>query len=213
MRDLGAKGPVAIVGYTFDGAWAARNRGAVERFLDATRQAKQILAVFGGRMAAAGAAHRRQRRRRRLRSTASATAKASCAARSPTKRRTHARFIACWPRSAAPNWSGRRASWRRHVLPTGGSGMNLALRLAFAHAAASQPGMRARRSPARACCPTRRRWRSRSSTRRARVRSPSISAPRWRASRWHSRSRWRSARRSGWRWAAPGSPTGSPIPG
>jgi NitT/TauT family transport system substrate-binding protein len=45
MRDLGAKGPVAIVGYTFDGAWAARNRGAVERFLDATRQAKQILAV------------------------------------------------------------------------------------------------------------------------------------------------------------------------
>jgi NitT/TauT family transport system substrate-binding protein len=44
MRDLGAKGPVAIVGYTFDGGWAARNRGAVERFLDATRQAKQILA-------------------------------------------------------------------------------------------------------------------------------------------------------------------------
>src|SRR5438094_7033886 len=44
MRDLGAKGPVAIVGYTFDAAWAARNRGAVDRFLDATGQAKQILA-------------------------------------------------------------------------------------------------------------------------------------------------------------------------
>jgi NitT/TauT family transport system substrate-binding protein len=44
MKALGAKGPVAIVGYTFDGAWAARNRGAVDRFLDATRQAKQILA-------------------------------------------------------------------------------------------------------------------------------------------------------------------------
>jgi NitT/TauT family transport system substrate-binding protein len=45
MKALGAKGPVAIVGYTFDGAWAARNRGAVDRFLDATRQAKQILAA------------------------------------------------------------------------------------------------------------------------------------------------------------------------
>ncbi|SRR6266545_3841675 len=45
MRSLGAKGPVAIVGYTFDGAWAGRNRGAIDRFLDATRQAKEILAA------------------------------------------------------------------------------------------------------------------------------------------------------------------------
>jgi NitT/TauT family transport system substrate-binding protein len=45
MRGLGAKGPVAIVGYTFDGAWAARNRSTVERFLAATRQAKDILAA------------------------------------------------------------------------------------------------------------------------------------------------------------------------
>jgi NitT/TauT family transport system substrate-binding protein len=44
MKGLGAKGPVAIVGYTFDGAWAARSRGAIDRFLDATRQAKEILA-------------------------------------------------------------------------------------------------------------------------------------------------------------------------
>jgi NitT/TauT family transport system substrate-binding protein len=44
MRGLGAKGPVAIVGYTFDGTWAARNRSAVDRFLEATRQAKDILA-------------------------------------------------------------------------------------------------------------------------------------------------------------------------
>ena len=44
MQALGAKGPVAIVGYTFDGAWAARNRSTVDRFLDATRQAKDILA-------------------------------------------------------------------------------------------------------------------------------------------------------------------------
>ena len=37
-------GPIAIVGYTFDGTWAARNRSAVDRFLAATRQAKEILA-------------------------------------------------------------------------------------------------------------------------------------------------------------------------
>jgi NitT/TauT family transport system substrate-binding protein len=45
MKGLGAKGPIAIVGYTFDGAWAARNRSTVDRFLDATRQAKDILAA------------------------------------------------------------------------------------------------------------------------------------------------------------------------
>ena len=45
MKGLGAKGPVAIVGYTFDGAWASRSRGAIDRFLDATRQAKEILAA------------------------------------------------------------------------------------------------------------------------------------------------------------------------
>jgi NitT/TauT family transport system substrate-binding protein len=45
MQGLGAKGPVAIVGYTFDGAWAARNRSAVDRFLEAARQAKDMLAA------------------------------------------------------------------------------------------------------------------------------------------------------------------------
>ena len=44
MKGLGAKGPIAIVGYTFDGAWAARNRAAVDRFLAAAREAKGILA-------------------------------------------------------------------------------------------------------------------------------------------------------------------------
>jgi NitT/TauT family transport system substrate-binding protein len=44
MKGLGAKGPVAIVGYTFESAFAARNRSTVDRFLDATRQAKDILA-------------------------------------------------------------------------------------------------------------------------------------------------------------------------
>jgi NitT/TauT family transport system substrate-binding protein len=44
VKGLGARGPVALVGYTFDGTWAARNRSAVERFLAAARQAKDILA-------------------------------------------------------------------------------------------------------------------------------------------------------------------------
>jgi NitT/TauT family transport system substrate-binding protein len=44
MRDLGAKGPVAMVGYTFDLGWAARTKLAVDRFLEAALQAKQILA-------------------------------------------------------------------------------------------------------------------------------------------------------------------------
>jgi len=44
MRSLGAKGAVAILGYTFDGAWAAKNRSAVDRFLTAVREAKEILA-------------------------------------------------------------------------------------------------------------------------------------------------------------------------
>jgi NitT/TauT family transport system substrate-binding protein len=45
MRQLGAKAPVAIVGYTFDGRWGARNKPTVDRFLDAARQAKEILAT------------------------------------------------------------------------------------------------------------------------------------------------------------------------
>jgi NitT/TauT family transport system substrate-binding protein len=45
MKGLGAKAPIAIVGYTFDGAWAARNRATVDRFLAATREAKGILAA------------------------------------------------------------------------------------------------------------------------------------------------------------------------
>src|SRR5437763_1676044 len=44
VKALGAKGPVALVGYTFDRAWAARNGSTLERFLAATRQAKDILA-------------------------------------------------------------------------------------------------------------------------------------------------------------------------
>jgi NitT/TauT family transport system substrate-binding protein len=45
LRRLGANGPVALLGYVFDGAWAARNRSAVDRFLDASLKAKDILAA------------------------------------------------------------------------------------------------------------------------------------------------------------------------
>jgi NitT/TauT family transport system substrate-binding protein len=44
MQGLGAKGSVAIVGYTFDGNWAIRNSSTVDRFLAAARGAKENLA-------------------------------------------------------------------------------------------------------------------------------------------------------------------------
>jgi NitT/TauT family transport system substrate-binding protein len=45
MKALGAKGAVSIVGYTFDSAFALRSRTTVDRFLEAARQAKEILAT------------------------------------------------------------------------------------------------------------------------------------------------------------------------
>ena len=44
LPKLGVTGAPAMIGYVFDEAWAAKNRGAVERFLDVTRKAKEILA-------------------------------------------------------------------------------------------------------------------------------------------------------------------------
>src|SRR5215467_15542471 len=44
MKGLGAKGAISMVGYVFDEVWAARNRGAIDRFLGITNQAKKILA-------------------------------------------------------------------------------------------------------------------------------------------------------------------------
>jgi NitT/TauT family transport system substrate-binding protein len=43
MRHLGARGPVAMVGYVFHGAWAERNGDILDRFFSATAQAKKIL--------------------------------------------------------------------------------------------------------------------------------------------------------------------------
>ena len=45
MKELGAKAAVAILGFAFDGGWAAKNKAAVDRFLAATTQAKEILAT------------------------------------------------------------------------------------------------------------------------------------------------------------------------
>ena len=44
VKRLGATGPVAMVGYVFDGGWAQRNRALLDRFFAATRKAKKILA-------------------------------------------------------------------------------------------------------------------------------------------------------------------------
>ena len=43
VKELGATGPVAMVGYVFDGGWAQRNRAALDRFFAATRKAEGIL--------------------------------------------------------------------------------------------------------------------------------------------------------------------------
>src|ERR1700726_2661230 len=45
LHRLGANGPVAMLGYVFDGAWAARNSSPLDGFLEASRQAKDILAA------------------------------------------------------------------------------------------------------------------------------------------------------------------------
>jgi NitT/TauT family transport system substrate-binding protein len=42
---LGAAGPSAMLGYVFDGTWAAKNRGVVDRFIAVTRKAKDALAA------------------------------------------------------------------------------------------------------------------------------------------------------------------------
>ena len=44
VKSLGAAGEVAMVGYVFDGGWAARNRPALDRFLTIMRKAEWILA-------------------------------------------------------------------------------------------------------------------------------------------------------------------------
>jgi NitT/TauT family transport system substrate-binding protein len=44
MTKLGASGPVAMVGYVFDGGWAQHNSAVLSRFFAVTSEAKKILA-------------------------------------------------------------------------------------------------------------------------------------------------------------------------
>jgi len=44
MKQLGAKAQVAVIGYTFEEAWAAKNKAAVGRFIATLNQAKEMLA-------------------------------------------------------------------------------------------------------------------------------------------------------------------------
>ena len=44
VKSLGAAGEVAMVGYVFDGGWAAQNRALLDRFLAVMRKAEWILA-------------------------------------------------------------------------------------------------------------------------------------------------------------------------
>ncbi len=43
VQHFGAKGPIAMVGYVFDEAWANANQDKLARFIEMTRKAKQIL--------------------------------------------------------------------------------------------------------------------------------------------------------------------------
>ncbi len=45
LPKFGVKGPLAMIGYVFDGKWAAANRETVAKFLQVTHEAKHILAT------------------------------------------------------------------------------------------------------------------------------------------------------------------------
>ena len=45
VRNLGAKGPVAMLGYVFDESWGRKNRDMLARFIEVTRKAKAILST------------------------------------------------------------------------------------------------------------------------------------------------------------------------
>jgi NitT/TauT family transport system substrate-binding protein len=44
-KELGARGPVAAIGYVFDASFAAAHRDALQRFFATTRRAKQLIAT------------------------------------------------------------------------------------------------------------------------------------------------------------------------
>ena len=44
-KSLGAKGPIAMLGYVFDESWGRANRDALARFVEVTHKAKELLAT------------------------------------------------------------------------------------------------------------------------------------------------------------------------
>ena len=193
MKGLGAKGPVAIVGYTFDGGWArATDRRSIA---SSTRRARPRRFCASRRPNGSG-----------LRRASASTEPSALAiyrqrygegivrrpiAEEEADARALYRVLA--EIGGAELVGPARELARRHVLPPP-RGSERGARGSSRSRCCSRPGTPARSSPARGCCRTRRRSRSPSSTRRAPARSPSISASRWRASRSRSRSPWRSAR-------------------
>ena len=105
-KQLGASGPVAMLGYAFDGGWAAKNKAAVARFLkiaaDGQGDSREARNPSGSGSPRASASPTRPGSK----STASATARAFPAAASPTRRAIPARSMACSPSSAGTNLVG-----------------------------------------------------------------------------------------------------------
>ena len=166
MSGLGAAGPVAIVGYTFDGGWAARNGSAVDRFLEAARQAKEILAGsdaewqrlaprIGVHDANALAIYRQRYREGIVRRPL---------AEEEADARDLYRVLA--EIGGAELVGAAATSSSRHVLPPGSGRMNVAAAARSRSDFCWPPGSSARSSRARGCCRSRRRSRSRSSTKR-----------------------------------------------
>jgi NitT/TauT family transport system substrate-binding protein len=185
MKELGARAPVAIVGYTFDGGWAAKNKSTVDRFLDATQKAKELLASsdaewerlaprIGVREKAALTIYR-QRYRAGIFRRPVAEEEADAAGLYRVLAEIGGADLVGSARELAPGTFYR-------------PGATPCTRRSAASRSRScwRAGMPARRSPASGCCPIRRQWRKRSSTRRARARLHSTSRSRWRA--WRPRS-------------------------
>ena len=197
-KRLGATGPVAMIGYAFDGDWAAKNKSAVDRFLETAAKAKDILATSEAEW---------QRLAPRIGVSDKAGARDLSQAlqrghSAPSGRGRGTRRPRALPGARRDRWHQARRPARGdgqgHVLRSGKDRLNLVPRLASLGLLLRRLVCRARRSPGRGCCRARRPWRSPCGPRRSRATSPFSSASRWRASRFPSPSPWRSAPCSAW---------------
>ncbi len=116
VRELGAKGEVAMVGYIFSEGWAKKNSEAIQGFLRAAAKADELLATSDAGVGSAEAADGRERsqlQRRDLRGVASPLSRGHSRAlvrreRSPTPRSC----ISSCASSAARSWSDPAPSLR-----------------------------------------------------------------------------------------------------